>query len=90
MKSIPALRLAARLLAGAAVLALGGCDSEDDSTPSGSGTILPQRYKITFYYTPVESFFSGPLQPVAGCTSTDCASGSQDLGAHPADFLAAV
>ena len=92
MKS-PSSRFVRRLPAFAALLlafAFAGCDSENDSAPSGSGTVLPQRYKITFYYTPVESFFSGPLQPVTGCPSIDCASGSQDLGAHPADFLAAI
>ena len=87
MESIPLFRRAARLLAGAVFLALAGGCGEDESASSGSGAVLPQRFKITFYYTPVESFFSGPLQAVQGCTSIDCASGSQDLGAHPADFL---
>lgn len=71
-----------------ALLLLAGCSDDDDSP--GSGTILPERYKITFYYTPVESFYGGPPQAIVGCTSIDCGSGLQSLGAYPSDFIAAV
>ena len=71
------------------MLALSGCDSGDDGD-GGSGTLMPGRYTFTFYYTPVESFFGGAPQAIQGCTSIDCASGIQNLGSYPSDFIAAV
>ena len=87
MNTFPA-RFAALVLAPLFLL-MPGCD-DNDSESSGSGTLQPGRYTITFYYTPVESFFTGPLQAITGCTSIDCASGLQSLGAFPSDFIAAV
>ncbi|MDD2520326.1 MAG: hypothetical protein PHR34_05185 [Kiritimatiellae bacterium] len=86
MNATPSRWIALALLP--ALLLSAGCSDDDDSP--GGGTVLPDRYKITFYYTPVESFFGGPPQAVTGCTSIDCVSGLQDLGAYPADFIAAV
>ena len=79
-------RLAAT--ASALLLALSGCGGDDDPA-SGSGTLLP-GFRVTVYYTPVESFHSGPSESIAGCPSPDCSSGPLPLGAYPSSFLAAV
>jgi hypothetical protein len=47
-------------------------------------------WKITVYYTGVESFHHGPATPVRGCRVLDCANGDDDLGSYPADFVEVV
>jgi len=42
------------------------------------------------YYTPVEAYHGGPLQPVSGFTTITGESGSVPLGSYPESFVAAV
>lgn len=47
-------------------------------------------WEISVYFTAVERFYTGPLVSLRGCSTLDCASGDEDLGRYPADFLQAV
>ena len=80
-------RGALALIAAACLLALSGCGGDDE--PAGAGTLMP-GFRLTVYYTPVESFFGGALQTIQGCTSIGCESGIQTLGAFPVGFLSEV
>ena len=53
--------------------------------PSGS-------WKLTAYYTPVESFHHGPPQAITGCDfgADECGNGTTPLGSYPGDFLQAI
>ena len=75
-------------IAYAATLFLSGCGGDDDST-SGNGTLMT-GFRLTVYYTPVESFYGGTLQAIQGCTTLNCESGLQPLGTYPAAFLSEV
>lgn len=52
----------------------------------------PRTWSLTVYYTAVESYHRGPMQPVTGCPlgALDCSNGITPLGSYPADFLQAV
>ncbi|NCA82013.1 MAG: hypothetical protein EOM72_04635 [Opitutae bacterium] len=73
--------------AAACLIALAGCGGDDEA--SGAGTLMP-GFRLTVYYTPVESFHGGAPQTIQGCTSIGCESGIQTLGAFPAGFLSEV
>lgn len=47
-------------------------------------------WKITVYYTAVESLHNGTPTPVTGCTTISCSRGSAALGTYPQDFVQAV
>lgn len=76
------------ILALAAAVWLTGCENQTDS--GGDGTLLPNRFRITVYYTPVESFHNGDQVSIWGCTSIGCESGQQFLGSFPSSFIDAV
>jgi hypothetical protein len=66
-----------------------GCE-DDGSKTAEPGNELPGRYYITVYYTPVEVYHGGPLQPVWGFTTISGESGRVLLGSYPEGFVAAV
>lgn len=68
-----------------AVLVLAGC-SAGPPTSAGTG----EGWKVTVYYTAVESFHSGPTVPVHGCPVIDCENGDELLGMFPQSFAKAV
>ncbi|MCP2339048.1 hypothetical protein [Actinomadura rupiterrae] len=53
------------------------------STPIGK----PGSWRVTTYYTAVESLHGGAMTPVKGCPSLHCSNGHAPLGAYPSDFL---
>lgn len=54
------------------------------------GGIAIPGWRLTIYYTAVESFHSGATQSVTGCIGQDCSGGNSDLGTYPATFVDAV
>ena len=70
-------------------LALGSCESSNSSDAS-DGTVSPDAYAITVYYTAVESFHGGVMETVRGLLSPEGAFGNDVLGTYPASFIAAV
>jgi hypothetical protein len=56
------------------------------------GTQAPPGWKLTVYYTAVESFHHGNRVPVTGCDlgANECSNGSAPLGSYPDDFVARV
>lgn len=80
---IRANRSVAALVAAVVLMsALAGC--------SDTGSAEPQQWKVTVYYTAVQSFHHGAPTPVIGCASLDCAHGDALLGSYPGDFVDAV
>ncbi|MFC4914068.1 hypothetical protein [Actinomadura gamaensis] len=55
-------------------------------TPLGK----PGSWRVTTYYTAVESLHGGAMTAVKGCTSVRCSNGSTPLGSYPADFLRVI
>ncbi|SEG64643.1 hypothetical protein SAMN04489712_10842 [Thermomonospora echinospora] len=53
-------------------------------------TRLSKGWRITVYYTAVESFHTGPRKRVRGCLVSGCARPKADLGSYPAGFVKAV
>lgn len=53
-------------------------------------TKLSAGWRITVYYTPVESFHSGPRKRVRGCPVYGCGRPKADLGSYPESFIEAV
>ncbi|WP_241661201.1 hypothetical protein [Thermomonospora catenispora] len=51
---------------------------------------LSRGWRITVYYTPVESFHGGPRVRVKGCPAPGCAKPEADLGSYPKSFVEAV
>ncbi|MFI6519507.1 hypothetical protein ACIBF1_28395 [Spirillospora sp. NPDC050679] len=47
----------------------------------------PRSWRITTYYTAVQSFHGGKATPVRGCPKLHCSWGKTPLGSYPADFL---
>ncbi|MFC5187778.1 hypothetical protein [Actinomadura harenae] len=47
----------------------------------------PGSWRVTTYYTAVESLHGGAMTKVKGCTSVHCSNGHTPLGSYPADFL---
>ncbi|POM22352.1 hypothetical protein BTM25_57640 [Actinomadura rubteroloni] len=50
----------------------------------------PRSWKITTYYTAVESVHHGRPKAVKGCPELHCSHGRTPLGSYPEDFLAVV
>ena len=88
MHSSPARSLRLAALTAALLLALSGCGGGDDDS-SGSGLLMP-GFRLTVYYTPVESCYGGAMQAIQGCASIGCESGIQPLGTYPSAFLSEV
>ena len=55
-------------------------------------TQAPPGWKLTVYYTAVESFHHGNPVPVTGCdlNAEECSNGTTPLGSYPDDFVARV
>jgi hypothetical protein len=56
-------------------------------------TQAPPGWKLTVYYTAVESFHHGNPVPVTGCdlnAADNCSQGTAPLGSYPDDFVARV
>lgn len=47
-------------------------------------------WRLTIYYTPVMSYYSGAPQTVTGCPTLQCSNGTTNLGTFPGDFVAQV
>ncbi|WP_240489890.1 hypothetical protein [Actinomadura atramentaria] len=60
--------------------------------PPSPGRMLGARgsWKITTYYTAVESFHHGRPKAVRGCPELHCSHGTAPLGSYPSDFLDVV
>lgn len=50
----------------------------------------PGHWRVTVYYTLVESFHHGLAKAVKGCAEFHCSHGTAPLGSYPKDFLDAV
>lgn len=50
----------------------------------------PGSWRVTTYYTAVESLHGGAMTAVKGCTSVRCSNGTTPLGSYPADFLRVI
>ncbi|MEV4257349.1 hypothetical protein AB0J52_29690, partial [Spirillospora sp. NPDC049652] len=61
---------------------------------SAPGTIVPLgkpgSWRVTTYYTAVESLHGGAMTAVKGCPSLRCSNGHTPLGSYPADFLRVI
>lgn len=64
------------------------------SAPAGSaGPVLLGRaggWRVTTYYTALESLYDGELKAVKGCARFHCSHGRTPLGKYPEDFLKVV
>ncbi|MFB4309888.1 hypothetical protein [Actinomadura sp. GTD37] len=47
-------------------------------------------WRVTTYYTALESLYDGERKPVRGCARFHCSHGRAPLGSYPADFLKVV
>ncbi|MFD0690775.1 hypothetical protein [Actinomadura fibrosa] len=47
----------------------------------------PGKWRITTYYTALQSLYRGKPKAVRGCTRFHCSHGKEPLGSYPADFL---
>ncbi|NEA24149.1 hypothetical protein, partial [Actinomadura bangladeshensis] len=47
-------------------------------------------WRVTTYYTALESLYDGERKAVKGCTRFHCSHGKAPLGSYPADFLKVV
>lgn len=52
--------------------------------------VTENPWRVTVYYTAVESYHRGEPVHVVGCRGQDCAHGRHQLGRYPGDFVAAV
>jgi hypothetical protein len=61
-------------------------------TPQATATprTLSKGWRITTYYTPVQSFHTGATTKVRGCPRSRCANPTTDLGTYPETFVKAV
>ncbi|WP_461033748.1 RlpA-like double-psi beta-barrel domain-containing protein [Streptomyces mayteni] len=85
------VRRSVAALAGAALLAAcGGGGGAGSGAGGGPAAERSADWLVTVYYTAVESYHDGESVPVTGCPRLDCAHGTEDLGDHPTDFVAAV
>ncbi|GAA1696886.1 hypothetical protein [Fodinicola feengrottensis] len=76
-----------RWIAGCAVVAMTaaavhGCQRDGQESSGG--------WKVTTYYTAVESLHQDDPRQVTGCPKLECDNGHDDLGSYPADFVQAV
>lgn len=60
------------------------------SGPSAAELVGKHRWRVTVYYTAVESFHSDAAVAVEGCPALECANGDQPLGQYPQSFVNAV
>ncbi|WP_021599120.1 hypothetical protein [Actinomadura welshii] len=62
------------------------------SSPSSAPALLGRQggWRITTYYTALESLYRGKRKAVRGCTRFHCSHGKTPLGSYPADFLKVV
>ncbi|WP_030167395.1 hypothetical protein [Spirillospora albida] len=63
------------------------------SVPSPTASPLlgrPGGWRITTYYTAVQSFYKGRAEAVRGCPRPRCSNGRDPLGSYPEDFLKVV
>lgn len=63
------------------------------TTPeSRTGQFLgrPGKWRITTYYTAVQSFYRGKAKAIRGCTRFHCSHGKEPLGSYPEDFLKVI
>ncbi|TDD69006.1 hypothetical protein [Actinomadura rubrisoli] len=62
--------------------------------PSRSGPARPLgrpgKWRITTYYTALQSLYRGKPKAVRGCTRFHCSHGKDPLGAYPEDFLKVI
>lgn len=75
------LALAAMIVAGPAA-----CSRQ----PPTSDDVSRHGWRVTVYYTAVESYHRGPLVEVTGCPTADCTRGDEPLGHYPHGFVSAV
>ncbi|WP_327093602.1 hypothetical protein OIE68_25500 [Nocardia vinacea] len=47
-------------------------------------------WTVTVYYTAVESYHSGPLETVRGCSDLECTDANVEIGSLPEDFVDVV
>jgi len=66
-----------------AVAAAGGCASESSPGVAGRGSHPSSGWRLTVYYTPVESYHGGAREAISGCQG-------ENLGSHSHDFLARI
>ncbi|TYB41655.1 hypothetical protein FXF69_36445 [Actinomadura chibensis] len=50
----------------------------------------PGGWRITTYYTALESLYRGKRKAVRGCAKFHCSHGKTPLGSYPADFLKVI
>jgi hypothetical protein len=66
------------------------------STPAGdvaaasSPQLIGTTWRLSTYYTAVESYHAGSPLAVVGCLVQDCTAGGAPLGTYPSDFVQAV
>jgi hypothetical protein len=81
---------------GSANAGAGAGAGQGSASPSAAaavpGTQAPPGWKLTVYYTAVESFHHGNRVPVTGCDlqANECSNGTAPLGSYPDDFVAKV
>jgi hypothetical protein len=103
--SLAALPVLCAALAGCAAAADDSAGALDVPAPTAASTAAPPAspqvekvrtlgkagaWKITTYYTAVESLHGGKRKAVKGCTRFHCSHGKSPLGSYPEDFLAIV
>ncbi|WP_338072614.1 hypothetical protein, partial [Actinomadura geliboluensis] len=62
------------------------------SAPASASVPLgrPGGWRVTTYYTALESLYDGKRKAVRGCTRFHCSHGKEPLGSYPEDFLKVV
>jgi hypothetical protein len=58
--------------------------------PSAYELVNKRPWRVTVYYTAVESFHHDATVPVTGCTDPACANGEEFLGEYPQRFVTVV
>lgn len=58
--------------------------------PSVAERVTEATWRVTVYYTAVESYHHDETVKVVGCRTLDCQHGTNELGRYPGDFVAAV
>lgn len=69
---------------------LAACGGGGGAAPTPAQVSATAGWRITIYYTPVMSFYTGAAQTVTGCSDLQCTNRNINLGAFPSDFVAAV
>lgn len=76
--------------AGAGSGGAAGADAASDLTVVPPDATLENDWRITVYYTAVESFHAGPTEQVVGCPDITCGVDGADLGTYSTDFVDTV